>query len=767
MITPVRIRVRNIRSVADGEIIIPPTGITALHGPVGSGKSTFLSAMVWALYGEVRGGLKQADIRRTGADREPCEAEVEFAFNGQTFTALRGLKQRSQRGTVREEAYARWWTNGATGLASAERQISPSKLTQKITELTGLSGRAYTGAFFIAQGELTSLAEGTPAQVQQLFEEQTGLSPLTKKVEEKSAEARRAEEKALTLPGSREETDEALAALDAAQKEAAAAHEAHEKASGAEADAAERLEVAEQSVDEVQRRRDLAEQARIDHARAEERVQQYQQRVRTLSDQIAEAGTPETALEELNGQLHGLRVAVSTAEKAIDQAAQADREAIDAEGRAQQVETAAATVADPKLAGRIKTVRLQLTESQQRRGALRGEYTRLNDAIKALHTAVTACCPTCTRPLRDARALIADLKRQLDRCIIQGKNAKAKAEAAEQLHASLQARWEKRTQTCARLEAARTDAATARRRAAAARQAERTHTKMLAEQLSGRAPAGDPQRVLDHARTEIDRLDGAANQAQRAQTLRAQLAEAEESATAAKNHLSQLTTAQPTVDADEVTSALETLHTARNEHARLATAAAETNTRFQVAAERTRVLTEAHAVAKARMRTKAHQLHQAQILHTAAALLAALRLQLLSEYTAAVSQAATDVLTQITDRHVRFEIDSTFIPRVHTAEGTPRPTRVLSGGEKATAALAFRLGITEQITGGTATGMIIADEITAAHDADTRRAVQTCLSELGWPALVVSHGEEITETAQHVISLQQPDEQTGTVVAAA
>jgi DNA repair exonuclease SbcCD ATPase subunit len=231
--------------------------------------------------------------------------------------------------------------------------------------------------------------------------------------------------------------------------------------------------------------------------------------------------------------------------------------------------------------------------------------------------------------------------------------------------------------------------------------------------------------------------------------------------------MAALEAAHPDVTADELAEAAGALAAARTEHSRAAAEASEANTRFLVAAERATVLAKAHEAAESRMRAKADKLHTAHILHEAAAVLAQFRRDLLAEYTAAVSQAATDVLTQITDRHVRFEIDDAFVPRVHTAEGTVRPTRVLSGGEKATAALAFRLGITEQITGGNAIGMIIADEITAAHDADTRRAVLTCLSELGWPALVVSHGEEITEVAQQVISLSQPDEITGTMIASA
>ncbi|MEV8335667.1 SMC family ATPase [Streptomyces niveus] len=766
MITPVRVRVRNIRSVADGEIHIPPTGITALHGPIGSGKSTFLSAMVWALYGEVPGGFKQADMRRTGADVQRCEAEVEFLFNGQRFIALRGLRRRSTRGTVREEAYARWWVNGATGEAMAERQISPTKLTMKITELTGLTGRAYTGAFFIAQGELTGLADGTPAQVQALFEEQTGLSELTKKVEEKNTEARRAEQKAATMPGSREETEETRMVMDQAQQEVVSTHEALQRASEEETAAARTLRGADEHANVVERKRRSAEQARVDQARAGERVHQCQERVRSLVSQIDQAGTSAGSPKDLDSRLRELRSVAGIADQAISRAAEAQRHAADAEAAAEQIKREVNDLADPELARRLQVVRQEVTECEQRLGVLRGEYSRLARALTALKTAAT-CCPTCQQPVHDARTLVAGLKEDLNHCLTQGHTAKTSLEVAQQTYASLHAQWENGTRARARLETARDNAAAVRERATSALKAAREHITTLASFLNEPLPEGDPQDVLDHARATMDDLARNSSQAKHVQNLRAEAASAVEALTAAKAHLDTLNASTATVASDDVSSAAEVLVTARTEHTRFAAARAEANTRFQVASERAKVLTNAHTVAHTRMRKKADQLHQAHILHTAAALLAALRHQLLGEYTAAVSQAATEVLTQITDRHIRFEIDETFTPRVHTAEGTVRPTRVLSGGEKATAALAFRLGVTEQITGGNATGMIIADEITAAHDADTRRAVLACLGTLGWPALVISHGEEITETAQQVISLSQFDESTGTVVATA
>jgi DNA repair exonuclease SbcCD ATPase subunit len=88
----------------------------------------------------------------------------------------------------------------------------------------------------------------------------------------------------------------------------------------------------------------------------------------------------------------------------------------------------------------------------------------------------------------------------------------------------------------------------------------------------------------------------------------------------------------------------------------------------------------------------------------------------------------------------------------------------LSGGEQARAALCFCLGISAQITGGSHTGTIIADEITAAHDDETRHAIVELLRDLGWPLLIVAHSPEIVEIANRVVWLSKPDEAGGTQV---
>jgi DNA repair protein SbcC/Rad50 len=216
--------------------------------------------------------------------------------------------------------------------------------------------------------------------------------------------------------------------------------------------------------------------------------------------------------------------------------------------------------------------------------------------------------------------------------------------------------------------------------------------------------------------------------------------------------------------ADEIDEISGALAKAREDWETHAARRAEAETKAEVLAERYRVLEAARDGEQELLDHKLDALGKADILRHAAHLLAGLRRDLLAEYTATVSEAATDLLRQIGGEHTAFHIDERFVPEVILGDGTHRPLRTLSGGEQARGALCFCLGISAQITGGSHTGTIIADEITAAHDDETRHAIIELLRDLGWPLLIVAHSPEIVEIANRVAWLSKPDETRGTQV---
>src|SRR5437764_13610345 len=86
-----RLRLVNFRQHADTELEFGP-GITGIIGPNGSGKTSILEAIAWALYGvqAVRGD--KDSIRRLGAKgRAGAEVDLEFRLAAPEYRVKGGL----------------------------------------------------------------------------------------------------------------------------------------------------------------------------------------------------------------------------------------------------------------------------------------------------------------------------------------------------------------------------------------------------------------------------------------------------------------------------------------------------------------------------------------------------------------------------------------------------------------------------------------------------------------------------------------------------
>lgn len=760
MILLTSVEVTNIRSIAHGTIEPLPGGITALVGAIGTGKSTFLEAARWVLYGEVPGGYKQAEMRRHGTDGRKCEATVEFTLGGAVFRAVRGLRQKTTAGRLTEVAYADLFING-----ERQPQITPTKLTEKVTQLSGLTGRAFTGAFFIPQNRLPVLAQGTPSEVQQVFEEQTGLTPLTRRVETAQRDANQALAAADALPGSAEAVTAAQQAFDAAQAEAALARRQLETAKAAADKAKEALAGIQAAHDALVEQRSAAEQARLDAARAEARAASLDETIRDLRKQVRNlpGGDPRGAQDRLT-RLRTARQAAEHAGRISDLATRSVQDARTRHDRAQRQLGRLPVDLDERLDG----ARKDQLRAEQAVGRFGGEYSRLDRAVQILRSADprAARCPTCSQKVADLAGLLRDLTVQKSDCESESQRAAEHARAAAAKATKIMELLRQREAAADALRQAESDV-----HDAVARQGDILgEAKAAFDNLAAllQATEDDRGKILAMAEQIEDAAVQEVNAAQYAAETRTRLTKARSDRAQVRRTLVELharADTAPTVEdlgrlSGRLTEAREDWETRRARRV-------EARTAVEVLAERCRMLGAARDSEQALFDQKLAAQHRADILRHAGHMLAGLRRDLLAEYTATVSEAATDLLRQIGGEHNAFHIDHRFVPEVVLSDGTCRPLRMLSGGEQARSALCFCLGISTLITGGNHTGTIIADEIIAAHDDETRHAIIELLRDLGWPLLIVAHSPEIAEIANRVFRFNKPDEATGTQVTSA
>lgn len=117
------LKLNNIRSYKDDEIPFK-TGTSLFEGDIGSGKSTILMAIEFALFG--LGNQKGDSLLRKGSKKGTVT--LEFKIENDNYLVQRSLVRKENNGPVRQE-------KGILGINGAKIQLSPSEIKERILDI--------------------------------------------------------------------------------------------------------------------------------------------------------------------------------------------------------------------------------------------------------------------------------------------------------------------------------------------------------------------------------------------------------------------------------------------------------------------------------------------------------------------------------------------------------------------------------------------------------------------------------------------------------
>ncbi len=151
------------------------SGIFAITGPTGAGKSTILDAICLALYGrtprlrQVTRSQNEIMSRRTGA----CAAEVEFETSQGRYRCHWSQHRARRRPDGQLQQPRHELVDAVTGRVLETRMKA---VAEQVERLTGMDFERFTRSMLLAQGDFAAFLQAGPDERAPILEQITGTA---------------------------------------------------------------------------------------------------------------------------------------------------------------------------------------------------------------------------------------------------------------------------------------------------------------------------------------------------------------------------------------------------------------------------------------------------------------------------------------------------------------------------------------------------------------------------------------------------------------
>lgn len=140
-----------------------------ITGPTGSGKTTILDAMTFALFGEASGDMRLTENFKSDYSdlNELCCVSLEFQLRGKRYVVERYPKQK--RISARKNNIVVINSKAKLTLDDGEEIVGVENVNQKVVELFGLTYKQFKQIVILPQGEFKKLLEAKSEEKQEIF----------------------------------------------------------------------------------------------------------------------------------------------------------------------------------------------------------------------------------------------------------------------------------------------------------------------------------------------------------------------------------------------------------------------------------------------------------------------------------------------------------------------------------------------------------------------------------------------------------------------
>lgn len=754
------IRLENFRRFPEAEITFESTGFTGITGVNGAGKSSFMIALIYALYGKMPDGSKKTDLRHSELDpkKNPTVVSVGFEHHGQKVEVIRKL-------------------SGTNSVASAEvyldgKQVTVatgSTATDWVTNRLGMDVEGFRTAVVVPQQELNKLVTSLPSERRAIIERLAGIEDLNKAVKRARVAENDLSKVVNVLPGDADSVVSLEQEVESLEETTRALEGKIQTLQGrVDSKVSARSELKE----ELQSHRDVIEQARD----AQSAVEKAESSLRFCDAEIS----------NLEGSISQIQSQLSTTEHLDSEALQSEITSLretykELNGKVREHQGRVASLNDThaRQTSNLEQIRQSLSHQKAHLDSLPAESDRdFSEERRVLENELVECrsdilnaqskrdemsesiatlrkhsgdahCPTCAQSLADPDSLISsfetmvseysqriddttrrmdDINSQVRRIVEDAKESERVARERERAVQSIEgleqdertanddlASTEKALEECSGIPVEEWESQV---------QEVSTRGAELAQQVK------EVQRInasLDDVSAKQEHLQGIR---EKRDTLQQEFADAQarrESFGDISNHMAAVNNAEKKVSVADsrIQQLQDELSSLKSEMAQSTTSL--DYTRKNLASE------------KSLVQKKQSKLKQLSTFSATTSLLDEFRKDRISRIAPEISSTATDTISAMTDgAFIEVTVSEDFSTTVTNADGISFPVSVLSGGERSVVALCMRIAIASLISNENS-GLMWFDEALSEQDAKRRASILSVLHDLPIQQIIMTN----------------------------
>lgn len=772
------LHLKNFGAVSDSVFTPLEDGVTSIHGANGNGKSTFLDAMVWALFGSAPREKKQIDIRNFHADdKEKTFVEVVFEHEGDLISVTRSM---NKRGTVTAEVLL----NG-----NEVTKITPTTAVAWVKRRLGISEESFTQAFAIRQKELDDLVSAKPARRREIIERIFGVDKLSlalKYAKEAEKESRISFEQYRDVSGDIAEATEKVETLTEEFQEI----EKNLEELSVEADDLETAQAEARNLWDTLSRDERAYRNAYKHIEEKQNtVEQIKHSISYQEKSLAELNIDETQdieaeFRALDEEQNSLRLKIQKVSDSMEEntrlAAQKENEKknlsnsvrqntkkredlADLVSRATAFLEQDAPYDDAELLEQVKAVDVERESLMSVRSVLENTISTMAESLTMLD-GHGASCPTCQQKLEDPQSLIASFKKnkedaetQLQDNATQLQELKNKRTLLENNKRELDSFIESSKRAQEEKDKAEAEIVSLDKMIAEDEKTLKTLEADGVEDLN--VPLRAEQAALTEQREKVlkkyNNVENLKRAIDKAVSLKNEIADNRKRMESISAEIEDLRGEMPVaISSDEVEKAQKSYIDveAKYKEAKVAEQTGQQSYYSKKSALELLLSDVKNLEAEDAKRTAMKKAYEQRV--ATSKFIGDFRKETISRIAPEISASASAVVSSMTsDEFVGINIDEEFTPSVIRSDGREDPVSFLSGGEKSLVALSMFLGIRDILSGGVG-GFMWADEALVSQDSGRRNLIATTLRNLPHAQLVmVNHTPDGNDLSDVVVEL--------------